>query len=76
MNLNELKKGTPIRISNGEKQPPKHHTKKLSAWKSKNRVGYFYEYEEEYNKIAVAHTPDCHGLVDVLSLNDISVELA
>lgn len=73
MNFENIKKGTALTISDGTPQPPKHHTKKLAAWKIKNHTGYFYGYEPEYNKILLASSPSLRGLVNAISTIGLNI---
>lgn len=73
--LSTLKKGQLVKISNGEKEPPKHHKKKLSAWQTYNRTGYVYEYEADYNNLCLATNPECRGVVFATSMKGVTVEL-
>lgn len=75
--LKTLKSGTPIRISDGTKQPPKHHTKKLSSWSYNNFNGYFYELNDSYddNMIVVATNETLKGVRKVFSLKSVNIEL-
>jgi len=65
--MSNFKKGDPVRVSNGEKEPPKHHTRKHAKWRFRNYDGFFHEYDsmgyimvDESGKgvVAVAHLPD------------------
>lgn len=75
INLNTLKKGQLVKISNGEKEPSKHHTKKHAKWETYNRQGYVYEYEADYHKLALGTNPECHGIVHVISMNGVTTTL-
>ena len=75
INLNTLKKGQLVKISNGEKEPAKHHTKKHAAWEQYNRQGYVYEYEAEYHKLSLGTNPQCQGIVMAISATKLTVEL-
>lgn len=41
-----LKRNTKIKVSDGMKEPPKHHTKKHASWKHRNYVGFLYGTEQ------------------------------
>ena len=75
MKIKDLKKGMYVRISNGEKEPPKHHNKKHSAWSLKNRTGYIREIEEDYNIIQLACTKNLSGVISCERLDHLSVEI-
>jgi len=53
MDLTTLNKNDKITISDGSKEPPKHHNKKHSAWKDKNKTCYFQNNLPEYNQIQI-----------------------
>jgi len=38
--------GDRVRVSDGTKEPPKHHSRKLSSWKGRNYTGAVDEVEE------------------------------
>ena len=40
----QLKKGQTIFVSNGEKEPPKHHTRKHKTWSLRNYKGFVHHF--------------------------------
>lgn len=43
-----FRKGNRVIVTNGQPQPPKHHTRKLSRWKNENYIGTVAEDESDY----------------------------
>ncbi|EGQ9284349.1 hypothetical protein F7U66_00580 [Vibrio parahaemolyticus] len=56
--LSDLKVGMLVSISNGEKEPPKHHTKKHKLWSSRNRKGYVFSVEPEFGSFGLVERFD------------------
>lgn len=56
--LSTLEINDVIRISDGTKQPPKHHTKKLSRWTQKNQTALFHGLEHNNTMIKIKDKPD------------------
>ncbi|WP_199438699.1 hypothetical protein [Vibrio owensii] len=56
--LTELQVGMKVKISDGTKEPPKHHTKKHSDWSYRNRIGYVYSVEPEYGSFGLVKSSE------------------
>lgn len=40
--MHSYQKGDPVRVSNGEAEPPKHHTRKHAKWCFRNYDGFIH----------------------------------
>ena len=68
----QLIKGQRIHISNGEKEPPKHHTKKHKSWYLRNYVGFVYRFGYSAGRYEIAVDSTGTGiLVNVYDMNQM-----
>lgn len=65
----QLKKGQTIFVSNGEKEPPKHHTRKHKTWSLRNYKGFVHHftfsggrYELAVDSTGNAVMVNCYGI--------------
>lgn len=73
MNLHELKENDQIIISDGTKEPPKHHTRKHFAWRLNNRTCLVHRYEPQFSRLGVKDKPNS-AVVDCLQVNSLTVQ--
>lgn len=45
--MSEFYVGQPVRVSDGTKEPPKHHTKKHGAWELRNYDGFVNQVDDD-----------------------------
>ena len=56
-----LKKGDKIHVSDGQPEPPKHHTKKHGLWACNNYTGYFFGFARCCDRCEVKVAPKQGG---------------
>ncbi|MCY9874031.1 hypothetical protein [Vibrio barjaei] len=57
--IEELKRGMRVKMSDGTKEPPKHHTRKHEDWAHNNREVWIHEICLKHNIVTVStHHPD------------------
>ena len=69
--------GEKVRVSNGQPQPPAHHTRKLRAWQGRNFNGTVTEYRDScplYNGAPAVHVEhEANGLESLGIASFVSV---
>ena len=53
--FSEFTIGDRVEVSDGTNRPPKHHNKKLQAWKDRNYMGEVKEIQEPYPPLGNGH---------------------
>lgn len=71
-----LKKGQVIYVSNGEKEPPKHHTRKHKTWSFRNYRGYVYRFGYSGGRYEIGIDESRSGiLVKVYGITDLTFQI-
>lgn len=72
----QLTKGQRFHVSNGETEPPKHHTRKHKSWSLRNYVGFVYRFGYSAGRYEIA--VDSTGtaiLVNVYGVNQMTFQV-
>jgi hypothetical protein len=66
-----LQPGTPVHVSDGRPQPPKHHTRKLAAWQWRNFDGIVDRVELDSSLGATVTVGKPHKMAGVISVASV-----